>query len=81
MKGGDYMKLVWDNGSATVEAPKKCRSGFPNAPSADRVDFNRFYHIGRFGAWQMQADIHSQLEEQKQSKRDAVMDLIDDWTT
>ena len=38
------MKLVWDNGGATIEAPKKCRSG-------------------------------------KQGKRDAVMDLIDGWTT
>lgn len=75
------MKLVWDNGSATVEAPKKCRSGFQNAPSADRVDFNRFHHIGRFGAWQMQAAIQSHLDEQKQGKRDAVMDLIDGWTT
>ena len=29
----------------------------------------------------MQAAIQAHLDEQKQGKRDAVMDLIDGWTT
>jgi len=75
------MKLVWENGEATIEAPKNCRSGFQNALNSDRADFNRFHHIGRFGAWQMQADIQAHMEQQQQKKRDAVMDLINGWNT
>ena len=46
----------------------------------DRGSFNRFYSIGKVGAWQMQADIKKHQEEQQQKKRDAVMDLISGWT-
>ena len=74
------MKVVWDNGSATVQAPKNLRSAWPNAPETDRGSFNRFYSIGKVGAWQMQADIKKHQEEQQQKKRDAVMDLISGWT-
>jgi len=74
------MKLVWENGGAAIEAPKKCRSGFQNAPSADRASFNRFYSIGTVGAWQMQADIKAHQEQEEQKKRDAVMALLDGWT-
>ena len=73
------MKLVWENGGAAIEAPKKCRSGFQNAPNSDRADFNRIHHIGRVGAWQMQADIQAHMEQQQQKKFGAVMDLIDGW--
>ena len=75
------MKLVWDNGGRTVEAPKKCRSAFQNAPNADRANFDRIHHIGRFGAWQIQADIQAHLEQEQQKKFDAVMDLINGWNT
>lgn len=67
------MKLVWENGGATVQAPKNCRSGFQNALNSDRADFNRIHHIGRFGAWAIQ-------EQLEQDKRDAVMDLINGWS-
>jgi hypothetical protein len=75
------MKLVWENDRATVQAPKKLRSAFQQAPSADRATFNRYYSIGKFGAWHMQADIAAYQAEQKQKKFSAVMDLLDGWTT
>lgn len=74
------MKLVWENDRATVQAPKKLRSAFQPAPSDDRASFNRFYSIGKVGAWQMQADIKVHQEQEQQKKRDAVMDLFDGWT-
>ena len=45
------MKLVWENDRATVQAPKKLRSAFQPSPNADRASFNRFYSIGKVGAW------------------------------
>tara|TARA_E500000318_G_scaffold111623_1_gene130935 strand:- start:2188 stop:2415 length:228 start_codon:yes stop_codon:yes gene_type:complete len=75
------MKLVWENGGATVQAPKKLRSAWPNAPEENRGNFNRIYSIGTVGAWQIQADIKEHQEQQQQKKRDAVMDLFDGWIT
>ena len=75
------MKLVWENERATVQAPKKLRSAFPHSLDPDRSSFNRHYHIGALGAWQIQADIQAEQEKQQQKKRDAVMDLINGWNT
>ena len=71
--GGDKMKLVWENGGATVQAPKNLRSAWPNSPNQERDNHNRLHHIGRFGAWAIQ-------EQLEQDKRDAVMNLINGWS-
>ena len=75
------MKLVWENERATVQAPKKLRSAFPHAPDPDRSSFNRHYHIGAMGAWQIQADIQAEQEKQQQKKRVGVMEWLSSITT
>jgi len=71
------MKLVWENGSATVQAPKKLRSAFQRSPDADRANFGRSYHIGTVGAWQIQADIEAYQESKRQDKIRGFMDWLD----
>ena len=72
------MKLVWENGGATVQAPKKLRSAWPNSPDTDRGNFNRIYSIGTVGAWQMQADIQKHQEVKHEENRQNLLSLLKD---
>ena len=59
------MKLVWDNGSATVQAPKKMRSGFPSAPDTNKQRELRHNHIYHVGAFQVPDDIRAWCEQER----------------
>ena len=72
------MKLVWENGGATVQAPKNLRSAWPNSPDTTRSDFGRMYNFGTMGVWQQQAMIKEYQEEKHEENRQNLLSLLKD---
>ena len=59
------MKLVWDNGSATVQAPTKLRSGWPDTPDENRQRELRHTHIYHVGVFKAPDNIRAWCEQER----------------
>tara|TARA_R110000803_G_scaffold210586_2_gene282805 strand:- start:1420 stop:1647 length:228 start_codon:yes stop_codon:yes gene_type:complete len=70
------MKLVWENNSMAVEAPKDLQSGWHRTPNTQRARDEKLYPILRMGAIEMQRQAHEHLEQEKDKKRQAVIDIL-----
>jgi|OM-RGC.v1.032403886 hypothetical protein len=76
-------KLVWENDSLAVEAPKDLRSGWHRVPNEQRKreeNSSALYHVGAFTTTgielQRLADADRQVKQQK--KLTDIIDWLDD---
>lgn len=59
------MKLVWENERATVQAPKKLRSAWPDSPDANRQRELKHTHIYNVGVFKVPEDIRAWCEQER----------------